>query len=122
MQAHLAATVLTRRYVDGLFTWRTGQAVSCSSARTSCAQRPLRRRDPPGPARRQPRAHLPRRPPVLRERITDATGLIEDGTAAPAPTGARPPSPDHAPPAATPCPTPRPITSAPPPVAARALG
>lgn len=83
VQAHMVCDgVLTQRYVDGLFTWRTGYALDLYQRKNFLV--PNARLDDEtraallaGSREHTYRAALR----ALRERVVDATGLIEDGTA-----------------------------------------
>lgn len=83
LQAHLVCDgIMTTRHADGLFTWRTGHAVEMFQRKNFLV--PNARFDDEtrqallaGSRELTYRAALR----VLRERVADATGLIEDGTA-----------------------------------------
>lgn len=83
VQAHMVCDgVLTQRYVDGLFTWRTGYALDLYQRKNFLVPN-ARLDDETRAALLAGSRELTWRGALraLRERVVDATGLIEDGTA-----------------------------------------
>ena len=83
VQAHLVCDgVLQQRYVDGLFTWRTGHALDLFQRKNFLVPN-ARLDDETRAALLAGSRELTYRAALraLRERVVDATGLIEDGTA-----------------------------------------
>ena len=88
VQAHLVCDgALTERHVDGLFTWRTGHALELFQRKNFLVPN-ARLDDETRAALLAGSRELTYRGALraLRERVVDATGLIEDGTAAAGPS------------------------------------
>jgi hypothetical protein len=88
VQAHMVCDgVLAQKYVDGLFTWRTGYALDLYQRKNFLVPNARLDDETRAALLAGSREHTYRGAlRALRERVVDATGLIEDGTAGAGPS------------------------------------